>query len=51
MVYRIKLQIRGLNCKAEGSLFWEEEKAIIGTRHTESFDFILQKSVKELVQK
>ena len=43
-------QIRGLYYKTEGSLFWEEGKAIFCTRHEESFDWILQKLAKELVQ-
>jgi len=44
-------QIRGLYCKNEGSLFWEEGKAIFCTQHEELFYFILQKTAKELVLK
>ena len=37
----LRAQIKGLYSKTEGSLFWEEGKAIFCTRHEESFDFIL----------
>ena len=42
-VSRSRAQIRGLYCKTEGSLFWEERKAVFCTQYEESFHFILQR--------